>query len=110
VSSDGRFSVLQSRGRSPATTLRVDRPSCERSRGRAAARASRLKLSTKRRGRWRVRGDYSVAASFGTEWTTIARCDRTITIVRKGHVRVTDLVRRRSVTLGPGDRYTARQS
>jgi Ca2+-binding RTX toxin-like protein len=110
VTSDGRFSVLQSGGRSPATTLRVDHPGCGRGRGRAAVRASKVKLSTKRRGRWRVRGRYSIAASHGTEWTTIARCDRTITIVHTGRVRVKDLVRGRSVTLGPSERYTARQS
>jgi hypothetical protein len=65
-------------------------------------------VKTRGRGRWHVKGRYSNAASYATAWTTTEACDRTITRVLSGHVRVFDRVRRRTVDLGPGQHYVAR--
>jgi streptogramin lyase len=61
-----------------------------------------------RNGRFRTHGRDSVATVRGTEWTTIDRCDGTLTRVREGEVLVRDLRRKRSVLLGAGRSYLAR--
>jgi hypothetical protein len=95
-----------------ATQLSVVPPACAAAgSGRATAgrRTARLRVSTGRaRGRWRVRGRFSIAASFGTDWTTLEGCSTTTTIVRTGRVRVRDDVKRRTVTVRAGHRYVAR--
>ena len=109
--------IRQTSGRRRVTTmLTVERPPCAgsaRSAGKAAdtARAPRrFRARTHRRpGRWKVRGRYSIGASFGTTWTTVEDCSRTTTIVHQGRVRVYDRVKRRSVTVSAGHRYVARR-
>ena len=109
--------IRQTSGRRKVTTmLTVERPACAgsaRNAGEAAdaARAPRrFHVRTHRRpGRWKVRGRYSIGASFGTTWTTVEDCSRTTTIVRRGRVRVYDRVKRRSVTVSAGHRYVARR-
>jgi hypothetical protein len=120
----GVFRVLQSRGRRPSTDAVIEPPRCARTNA-----ATRLRLKTitaaaakarvirdrrsaalgarRRKEEWRVKGKYSRAGSVATEWGTIERCDRTTTVVRKGRVRVFDRVRRRTVSVGPGQRYKA---
>jgi hypothetical protein len=121
----GVFKVLQSRGRRPSTDAQITRPKCARpsaaparnrlrmkTLGAAAAEARVLRdrpsAARRRKARWRVKGRYSIAASRATDWTTIERCARTTTVVHEGRVSVIDRVRRRTVSLGPGERYTAR--
>ena len=102
--------VNQTARRRVTTTLRVKSPSCPAGAGRAgaAAPAPRLRVYSRgRRGRWRVRGTYSVAASYGTDWTTIEDCFSTTTVVRRGRVRVVDRSKRRTVIVGAGERYEA---
>jgi Ca2+-binding RTX toxin-like protein len=109
--SGGAVTVDQSSGRRVATTLTVKRPACGAGGRSLAARAreSRARVNTRRRrGRWRVRGRFSIGASFGTDWTTIEGCTRTTTVVRRGRVRVYDRVRRRTITVRAGHRYVAR--
>jgi len=110
--SDGAALVAQGSGRRVATQLSVVPPACVAAgSGRATAgrRTARLRVSTGRaRGRWRVRGRFSIAASFGTDWTTLEGCSTTTTIVRRGRVRVRDDVKRRTVTVRAGHRYVAR--
>lgn len=109
--SDGAVTVDQTSGRRVATVLTVERPSCgaaARSAG-AAARGRRVRVNTgRRRGRWRVRGKYSVGASFGTDWTTVERCSSTTTIVRRGRVQVFDPSARGPITVRAGNRYVSR--
>jgi hypothetical protein len=121
----GVFKVLQSRGGQPPTDAVIQPPKCARpsaapARNRlrmktlgAAAAAARVlrdrpSAARRRKARWRVKGRYSIAASRATDWTTIERCARTTTVVHEGRVSVIDRVRRRTVSLGPGERYTAR--
>jgi hypothetical protein len=129
----GVFRVLQSRGRRPSTDAVIEPPKCARTNAALArARATRLRLKTitapaaaaakgrvirdrssaalgarRRKEEWRVKGKYSRAGSVATEWGTIERCDRTTTVVREGRVRVFDRVRRRTVSVGRGQRYKA---
>jgi Ca2+-binding RTX toxin-like protein len=110
--SEGAVDVDQTSGRRVATVLTVERPSCggaARSAG-AAARQRGLRVNTgRRRGRWRVRGRYSIGASLGTDWITVERCRSTTTIVRRGRVRVRDLVKRRPVTVRAGHAYVSQK-
>jgi Ca2+-binding RTX toxin-like protein len=109
--SGGAVAVDQSSGRSVATTLTVKRPTCGAGGRRlaAGARQSRARVNTHRRpGRWRVRGKFSLGASFGTDWTTIEGCSGTTTVVHRGRVRVFDRAKRRTVTVRAGHRYVAR--
>jgi hypothetical protein len=76
-----------------------------------AARASRKALQTlharDKRGRFRTHGRYSAATTRGTVWATTDRCDGTLTVVKRGTVRVTDFARRRTITVHAGHRYLA---
>jgi Ca2+-binding RTX toxin-like protein len=108
--SRGAAAVSQT-GRRPITTvLDVPRPDCTAATAASAAPrpATRVAVSTKRRGRWKVRGRYSAGASVGTSWITVERCASTTTIVRRGKVRVFDRVARRRVVVRAGRRYVAR--
>jgi hypothetical protein len=121
--SAGRFTVRQQRGRRTVTTLRLagrlphcPRSSTRRGKAKAAAGPSRkLHVNVKhRRGRkktrrvnYRVGGRYSIAGSYGTEWTTEDRCDGTLTTVLRGTVRVRDFGRGKTVTVRRGHRYLA---
>jgi Ca2+-binding RTX toxin-like protein len=101
-------------GRRRVTTdlTTVDRPGCgAAARDAGAARRRRgLRVNTRRgRSHVRVRGKYSIGASFGTDWTTIERCDSTTTIVRRGRVRILDRTKGRTVTVRAGERYIARR-
>jgi Ca2+-binding RTX toxin-like protein len=109
--SGGAVTVDQTSGRGVVTMLTVRSPKCAASAetASAAARAQRLRLSTRgRRGRWRVLGRYSIGASVGTDWTTLEHCTSTTTVVRRGRVQVFDRVRHRTVTVGAGHRYVSR--
>jgi hypothetical protein len=59
-------------------------------------------------GRFRTRGRYAAATVRGTAWATTDRCDGTLTVVRRGTVRVSDLVRHVTVLVHAGHRYLAR--
>jgi RTX calcium-binding nonapeptide repeat (4 copies) len=109
--SGGAAQLNQTAGRQVATLLGVVPPECAGAgAARAQQRSSRLRVKTGRgRGHWRVRGKYSVGASFGTDWTTVEGCSQTTTIVRRGRVRVRDDVRRRTVVVRAGHRYVARR-
>ncbi len=59
-------------------------------------------------GRFRTRGRYSAGTVRGTVWDTVDRCDGTLTIVRRGTVRVDDFARRKTIAVHAGHRYLAR--
>ena len=104
--------VDQTSGRTVTTELTVKRPACS-AQARfpvAQIRDRRVRINTRRRrGRWKVRGEYSIGASFGTDWTTIDGCSETTTIVRRGRVKVFDRAKRRTVVVRAGHRYVARR-
>jgi Ca2+-binding RTX toxin-like protein len=107
--SGGTVAVGQTPGRAVTTLLTIRRPACATRALSARARDPRLRVASgRRRGRWRVRGKYSIGSSVGTDWTTIAGCSSTTTVVRRGRVRVYDRVRRRTVVVRAGHRYVAR--
>jgi hypothetical protein len=80
--------------------------------GAHAARLSSRVLQTlhasERGGHYRTRGRYSASTVRGTVWDTIDRCDGTLTIVHRGVVQVTDLVRHVTVTVTAGHSYLAK--
>lgn len=59
-------------------------------------------------GRFRTRGRYSAATVRGTVWTTIDRCDGTLTSVQRDTVAVTDFVRHKTVLVHAGHSYLAK--
>jgi Ca2+-binding RTX toxin-like protein len=107
--SGGAVTVRQTSGRAVTTLLTVKPPDCAAGgRTAAVAREPHVRVRTdRRRGRWKVKGKRSTAAAVGTDWTTVEGCSRTVTVVRRGHVQVYDRVKRRTVNVGPGERYVA---
>ena len=116
--SSGVFQVLQSRTGKGLTELRLKGSSFRRCSRRArrsvadaAARRSRRtirRVRGKATGRFRTRGRYSSATVRGTDWSTIDRCDGTLTTVKSGRVAVRDFRRRKTVVVRAGKRYLAR--
>jgi hypothetical protein len=92
------------------------RARCEAAAGRRPRAARRRtpppdvlrKLYSKVRGHFHIRARYSSASARHARWTTVERCDGTLTQVGAGAVRVADRRRHRSVTLHAGGRYLAR--
>jgi hypothetical protein len=105
--SDGQFRLSESGG---ITTLTLtEKLAC----GKRAARAAAAKPRTRKlwgdgKGRFRTRGEYSSATVRGTRWLVQDTCTTTLTRVTEGAVTVRDLVKRRTVVLRKGKRYTAR--
>ena len=99
-------------GRLTVNSVVTVRPACsaEARFSVAQKRDRRVRINTRRRrGRWKVRGEFSIGASFGTDWTTIDGCSETTTIVREGRVKVFDRAKRRTVVVRAGHRYVARR-
>ena len=59
-------------------------------------------------GRWGTRGHDSSATVRGTVWDTVDRCDGTLTVVKRGTVRVFDFRRKITITVHAGKRYLAK--
>jgi hypothetical protein len=109
---DGLFTLTQTKGSTPVTTLTLtEKLSCPRS-GRAAIAAKKnktRKLWGEGSGSFRTRGLYSAATVRGTRWLTQDTCTSTLTRVAKGAVSVRDLVKRRTMIVRAGKRYIARR-
>jgi FG-GAP-like repeat len=107
---DGLFRLTQTKGSKPLTTLTLaERLSCPRKGSASAARKKRSrKLWGDGHGRFRTRGQFSSATVRGTHWLTQDRCGSTLTRVARGVVTVRDLVKRKTVIVRAGKRYTAR--
>jgi hypothetical protein len=110
----GAAAEIRQVGRRLVTTVfAVEKPSCPAGAAalKGAADERRLRVRTgRRRGRWQVRGQYSVAATQGTDWITVETCTSTTTIVRSGRVRILDLERQRTRVVSAGQRYVARRT
>jgi hypothetical protein len=58
-------------------------------------------------GRFSTRGRFAAGTVRGTNWAVSDRCDGTLTVVQRGTVAVTDLVRHLTVVVHAGQRYLA---
>jgi hypothetical protein len=108
---DGLFTLSQTKGSKPVTTLTLtEKLSCPKSkRASAAAKKKKTrKLWGDGSGSFRTRGQYSAATVRGTTWLTQDSCTSTLTRVKKGVVTVNDLVKHKTVIVRAGKRYTAR--
>ncbi len=111
---DGIFKITsQTKGSRPRTTLTLtEKLSCKASSARKATTAAKKK--TKRRlwgdgrGKFRVKGKHSAATVVGTKWLVQDKCRSTLTRVVRGKVKVRDFVKKKTITLRKGKRYTAR--
>jgi streptogramin lyase len=76
----------------------------------SASRARRVRQlwARDRGGRFRSHGRHSHATVRGTRWTTIDRCDGTLTRVTEGAVAVRDYTRHRTVLVRAGHSYVAK--
>jgi hypothetical protein len=107
--SEGLFRVTQS-GAVTVLTL-TEKLSC----GTAGKASTAAKKAKKRRlwgdgnGRFRTKGKHSAATVVGTKWLVADTCRTTLTRVVRGKVKVRDFVKRKTVTVKAGGRYTARQ-
>jgi len=116
----GLFQVLQKRRQQAKglTTLQLKGSAARfgdcRAGGKGGARASQLsrrairRLRARARGRYRTRGRHSAATVRGTVWTTVDRCDGTLTKVRRGKVAVRDFRLKKTIVVKRGKRYLAR--
>jgi hypothetical protein len=109
---DGLFTLTQTKGSKPVTTLKLtEKLSCPRSAKAAVAAAKKKsrKLWGDGSGSFRTRGQYSAATVRGTRWLTQDTCATTLTRVAKGVVSVRDEVKKKTVVVRAGKRYTARK-
>jgi Ca2+-binding RTX toxin-like protein len=106
--SEGAFLVKQPRSGGGLTELTLT-GGATLSKCPSGSHAVQRRLFGRAHGRFRSRGRFSTATVRGTEWTVADRCDGTLTTVKKGSVRVRDLVRKRTVTLKSGRSYLARR-
>jgi CSLREA domain-containing protein len=111
----GIFSVAQTKGAKPLTTLRLagPKPTCSRARTASAARKAKKKVRSRSlwgsgHGNFRTQGQYSSATVRGTTWFTQDSCAGTLTRVTAGVVQVQDFVHHRKRLVRAGHRYLAR--
>jgi hypothetical protein len=111
--SQGIFTSRQGR-RARVVDVLLARPTCI---GRITARVNRppppdrnpvrVRERHRRRGGFQTIGGYSSASALGTDWLTVEACSSTMTLVRRGIVRVRDLVTGQIVVLRAGGSYEA---
>jgi hypothetical protein len=107
--SQGMFKVSQS---GSTTDLTLNEPlDC---RAKKKARSAQKRKATKRKlwgdgkGKFRTKGRYSAATVRGTKWLVQDTCTTTVTRVTRGVVSVRDAVKRKTIRVRAGKRYTAR--
>jgi hypothetical protein len=108
---DGIFKISQGKGSRPITTLTlVEKLTCPKKAGSAIAAAKKKKrrLWGNGSGRFRTKGKHSAATVVGTKWLVEDRCTSTLTRVVRGRVSVRDFVKKKTVIVRKGRRYTAR--
>ena len=108
---DGLFTLTQTKGSKPVTTLRLTEAlNCPKA-GKASLAAKKpktRKLWGDGSGSFRTRGQYSAATVRGTQWLAKDTCAGTLTRVAHGLVAVRDDVRHRTVLVRGGKSYLAR--
>jgi hypothetical protein len=106
---DGLFKLTQTKGSKPLATLTLtERLSCAGKASAAAKKKKKRRLWGDGKGHFRTKGRNSAATVLGTKWLVEDRCDRTVTRVARGRVSVRDFVKKKTVTVRAGKRYTAR--
>ena len=108
----GVFKVRQSKGRKPITTLAMaGKLQCGAGKANAAAKKKRKRrLWGDGKGRFRTKGKNSAATVLGTRWLVEDRCNGTLTLVKRGKVRVTDFKKNKTVVIkGPRGKYFAKR-
>ena len=106
---DGVFKISQSKGRRPTTTLTLtEKLSCTKAASAAAKAKRKRRLWGDGSGRFRTKGKHSAATVVGTRWLVEDRCKLTLTRVVRGRVSVRDFVKKKTVIVRKGKRYTAR--
>jgi hypothetical protein len=112
----GRFIFRQRPTAHPVTTFALSQPltGCGHARAALASRRHRPPRArhvwvTEKRGRFNTRGQYVSTSVQGTTWLTADTCTTSLVKVTQGNVTVRDLIRRLTVTLHAGQRYTARK-
>jgi hypothetical protein len=103
---DGIFKLSQSGG---ITTLALsEKLDCSKRALAAAAKPKTRKLWGDGKGKFRTKGQYSAATIRGTKWLVQDTCTTTVTRVEQGSVSVHDDVKKKTVIVRAGKRYTAR--
>jgi hypothetical protein len=107
---EGTFTVGQTTGAQPLTTLTLAGalPDCTKGARAAATTRKQRHLWGDGKGRFRTGGRFSSATVRGTRWVVSDRCDGTLTRVVRGSVTVRDRVHDRTVILHAGQQYLAR--
>ena len=107
---EGTFTIGQTTGSAPITTLALAGalPVCAKGARAAAAARKQRHLWGDGKGRFRTGGRFSSATVRGTRWVVIDRCDGTLTRVVRGTVAVRDRVRNKTVIVHAGEQYLAR--
>ena len=108
---DGLFKLTQTKGSKPITTLTLtEKLSCAKANRAtiAAKKKKKRRLWGDGKGRFRTKGKHSAATVVGTQWLVEDRCTSTLTRVVRGRVTVRDFVKRKTVIVRAGKRYTAR--
>jgi hypothetical protein len=106
VFSDGMFKLSQAGGITTVTLS--EKLNCSRRALAAAKKPKTRKLWGNGKGKFRTKGSYSAATVRGTKWLVQDTCTSTLTRVTQGVVKVRDNVKKKTVTLRKGKRYTAR--
>jgi hypothetical protein len=110
---DGLFKLTQNKKSKPTTTLTLTEKltGCKTTGKKATAakkKVKRRRLWGDGKGRFQTKGRHSAATVVGTKWLVEDRCTSTLTKVARGKVKVRDFVKRKTVTVRAGKRYTAR--
>jgi hypothetical protein len=110
---EGTFTLGQTTGSQPITTLALAGalPDCPKG-ARAAATTRKRKsrhLWGDGTGRFRTSGRFASATVRGTRWVVSDRCDGTLIRVVRGSVTVRDRVRNKTVVIREGEQYLVRR-
>jgi hypothetical protein len=107
---EGTFTIGQTTGSQPLTTLTLAGalPDCAKGARAAATTRKQRHLWGDGKGRFRTGGRFSSATVRGTRWVVSDRCDGTLTRVVRGSVTVRDRVHDTTVILHAGQQYLAR--
>jgi hypothetical protein len=108
---EGTFTLRQTTGATPITTLALAGALPQCGSGRAAATAGKRKqrhLWGDGKGRFRTSGRFASATVRGTQWVVIDRCDGTLVRVVRGSVTVRDRLRNKTVIIRAGQEYLVR--
>jgi hypothetical protein len=106
---EGTFTIGQTTGSEPLTTLTLAGalPDCAKGARAAATRRKQRHLWGDGKGSFRTAGKYSSATVRGTKWLVKDSCAGTLTRVVRGTVTVRDKVRAKTVVLAAGKSYLA---